>query len=659
MNRSIALFVALAVLVAHAFAIYYDESGVLAPPADAAYVAFRLGRSLAYLGQLVWNPGQPGFDSHPSLLWVGVCALVERLYWPINSAAQFLGATCSLATLVLVSRFQPTRIATLIAPLLLAASGGMAAAAVSGTEIPALTMLLAWAFLAFEKGRDRSLSITLLLAGLTRPEAWPFGAALFLIRWQEGRGRRAAPEQSPAPASLRPFLLPLVGCLLVHLWRFAISGQLFSSHGAGILSLGPGEIAAGLAYLRDFLVTTASPILLLFALGTLARGRLSRTGRRALALHLLWIAIITIEGGGAPTFAASLLPGLPLALIAAQEGMIEALDSPGRAWRSLAWTGFLLAFAGSAFASTQQRTWSELSLAQVHERWSEPAFPPRYGYRDRLGRSGLQEEIAVTARLRAVGVFLRDGVDPDRSVLTAWPGAIAYLSRLRVLDLLGRTDPIEPGGRNRSWVERSRIDLPASLERRADYLVPFNRHPGVAPSAEELARTWLAALDRAPEEPGRLDRVLEALLSYQLVAVPIEIEGSLGSGMPTAHYLLRRRELGLAPRLRLRLDGDHFAVELRHDGHLELADLRVQAIDAEGRVHHLEPTGSFRPQRVFSARAFLLVHPTGDRSVELMRARLPEALPPFVSLHAVLLTPGAQEEHSWSFASEEVVLPLR
>ena len=157
MNRTIALFVALVMLLAHVLSIHTDARGLVAVAWDQAHVPFRLGRNLIYEGQLAWNPGMEAFESYPSVLWVLLCALFERvsalMHGSVNVFAQTTGVLCALATTVVVSRVQPQRAAGLMAALILATSGAFAAAAVSGLETALFVWLLAWAFLAFERGR--------------------------------------------------------------------------------------------------------------------------------------------------------------------------------------------------------------------------------------------------------------------------------------------------------------------------------------------------------------------------------------------------------------------------------------------------------------------------------------------------------------------------
>ena len=123
MNRSVALFVALALLVAHALAIHTTASGDLAPPYDTAFAAFRVGRTLVHEGYLAWGPEMGGLDSYPSFLWVLFSYVIERTYLSINHWAQLMGGACALATVLLTSRFHSDRVASLVAPFLLAISG--------------------------------------------------------------------------------------------------------------------------------------------------------------------------------------------------------------------------------------------------------------------------------------------------------------------------------------------------------------------------------------------------------------------------------------------------------------------------------------------------------------------------------------------------------
>jgi len=656
MNRSIALFVALAVLVAHSLAIHTDGSATLAPPYDLAYVAFRIGQNVAHEGTLSWVQGLDAFDSYPSLLWIAVCAAAEYVWWvPINLFTQMLGMAAAMSTLVLASRFHPDRIASLIAPFLLAISGCVAAAAVSGTETALLMCCATTAFLAFERRWSTPLALALVLCGLTRPEGWLFAAAMFALRALQ------AVRQADLRRELTAFIAPGAAFVLVALWRLEHTGHALSAYSQALATLDEGELAGGLAYLADFFVTAASPALVAYAIWYLLRGRLSPTGARALLLFVLWSALIVAQGGGTMPFSISILPALPLGLIAAQEGMITALNSTRRWVRGVAWAGFLGAVSMSALASRGPADMGPIPLGELQAALMEPRFPPRYGYADRLGRAGLEEEIERTRTLRHIGIFMRENLDPAHSVLTPWPGSIAYLSRLSVLDLQGRTDPGAPGERQRPWSGRHRVDVLRALERRPDYVVPFLEPPARTPSEQDLASTWIHELDDRQPSESRAAQLAAALGEYELIAVPLSggarREGKRQRSREPA-FLLRRRALGLAPVVELVVDGEELAVLLSHHGHEQLATLLVWEAAGDGAQRFLDPTGRFVQAAAVQARTDLLVVPTGERPIELIRARLPAREGP-VTLHAVLRNPGAKGTQRYAMASAEAALSLQ
>lgn len=659
MNRSIALFVALAVLLAHSFALHNDGGGSLAPPYDATFVAYRLARNLVHEGALTWMAGAGDIESYPSFLWVLVSAVGERLNFSINHFCQRLGVVSAILTLILASRLHPDRIASLIAPMLLAISGAMAAAAVSGNETAALTLFATTAFLAFERDRKLLLGVSLMLAGLTRPEGWFLALALAGIRIAQ-RARQPRAERGPGGLGLEPFWIPAAGFLTSALARLGSTGRLVSDWSRDLAIADGARLERGLGYALDFLLVTSSPLLLGYALWYLVRGRLSPTGRHALLLFALWTALVVWQGGGGPIFGEALVPLLPVGLIAAQEGMITALNS-SRAWvRRLAWCSFLCAVAGSALASRTPADLGPLPLRAWQEGWSKPSYPPRYGYQDLLGRAGLREEIEKTTYLRGIGVFLRDELGPERTVLTAWPGSIAYLSRLRVHDLLGRVLPPAGEARRRPWYGSHRVDLLAELGRDLDYVVPFNELPARIPAPGELVGFWLNDLEHDPGRPGVREELLRKLEEYELIAVPIELGlGSQSEPVRSSTYLLRRRELGIAPQLEIALDEGGFTVRARNEGHRQLADLWVRGRCEQGKTWYLDPTGAFHEERPLLARAYLMLYTTGERPIELIRGRIPQSAPRLVELSAVLRNPRAQGLHSFSFASAEKSVLLR
>ena len=652
MNRSFALFVALAVFVAHAFATHSDASGDLAAPGDAAYAAFRIARNIVHEGSWSWQYGEAGIDAYPSTLWVWMNAFAERVYWPSYRFVPTVGIVAGLLTMIIASRFHRDRIASLITPLLLAISGGFAAAAVGGTEWSLFTFFVLTSFASLEKDHPRYLAVSLALAGWTRPEGWLVALVLLgmqlVRRKREGRG------------ALWPFAVAAVAALLLGLLRFQQTGSWISPTWRHLFSPAPDRWSNGLADFASFVAIYASPLLVLFSVWYFVRGRLTDTGRRALELFVVWTLIAIASGGGREGFHQVFLPGLPLALIAAQEGMICALNSPRQLVRGTAWTTFVIAVLGAGLAS---RTGGDLGPLPL-ERWQRgldrtTQSAERFGYDNHLGRDGLNESLRKAALLRAVGLYLRDHTDSHAGVGSFWPGSIAYLSRRDVWDLGGRATPIAEGVPLRSWSSDLHVDLGRALERRPDYLVPRARFADTVPTKDELAEEWLRGVDEAPSDPQHIATVRAALDDYELITVPIEPRlGRTAAQRREPFHLLRRRDLDLRPRLTVDFEEGQLRVLLRSSGSEQLADLRVLVEDSAGRRYALNPRGQAVEEDGIRARVRLLVVPTDERAVQAFQVDLGESADHLARVHAVLLNPRASGEDDYDLVSDEVVLEL-
>src|SRR6185503_15732826 len=104
--------------------------------------------------------------------------------------------------------------------------------------------------------------------------------------------------------------------------------------------------------------------------------------------------------------------------------------------------------------------------------WETPRGALARAYPRQLGRQGLVDEIQAVEHLRTLAVYLKDRVSADATILTAWPGAIGYISRKEVLDLSGRAWPLPGFERPFSWRGVTRVDVAASLADDIDYIVP-------------------------------------------------------------------------------------------------------------------------------------------------------------------------------------------
>ncbi len=636
MNRTTVVLFALVILLSHGLAIHQTSEGAFAAPYELAHVAYRLARNLVHLGSAAWNPGGAMVESYPSPLWVLLCAAAERLYLRSGLFSQVLGVVSMLATIGLLAQFSPKRMAGLVAPLLLAASGSAAAAGTSGTEMALVMLLLTAAFLAFERGWHRLLSALLALLVVARPEGMPLVlvfAVLFVL------GPRAAGTTRRPPG--RVFALPLIAALVGLLLRRSWTGAWLSPTESGLLQADRAQWGLGLRYLQGFLASSGSAFLLALPLALLAVGKLSATGRRALAVALVWCALVAGAGGDALPMWNALAPVLPLLFLSVQEAITELLDRAPRL-APAAWTLLLLAVGGSFLVSKTPGDLGPLLLERFQRWWMEPSEPLARAYGRPLGRQGLATEIREVERLRSLSAFLRERVGQTSTILTPWPGTVACLSRKRVFDLLGRATPAPGETRPASWRGRPRLDLVRMFQLEPDYVVVLLEGLEVGSSPVQILRRWLDHYDLQGDEERRLFELLSALSPYELISVPVSEEAPLAPTVtPRPYLLLRNRRLGLSPSLEIVCDGTEFRVLALHQGPQQVVDLKVWVVDQAGRTWAMSPTGGFVEGAVdeVSTRTGVLLYSTGPRPIQMVRGNLPRGLR-VVEVDARLYNPG-------------------
>jgi hypothetical protein len=664
MNRTIALFLALVILLAHTLALHKNPAGEIAAPYDAVYVPIRMARHYVQGGSFAWNLSQEAAESYGSPAWVLIAAIPERL-WRLGiqgpAFSQLVGTLAALATAVVLARFSRVRLAGVVAPVLFVVSGAVAAAAASGTEATLLAFALTLAFLAFERRRSGMLAVALVLAVLIRDEGVLFAALLFAFEMARARERaRAGPETEP---SLRLAFVPaLAAALAVMLARLTWTGHVLSPWAHSLLALQGAQLREGLQYVRDFFVTTGGPLLFALPLVFLARGTLTGVGRRACALTLFWTVLVVLSGGDDLPFHQRMVPILAILFVAVQEAMTRALDSRRRGLPQVAWALFLLGVCLSALASKYPGDLGPLRLEKLHRRWMSAHTRPPFGYgkEHSLGRIALDQEIRVGEKLRAIGAFMRGQLDPAHAVLSPWPGLLGYISRLEVIDALGRATPLPGESQPRAWVGNARVDVVRLLQEGPEYVVPTLGFESQAPSINEIAEMWSLGLDIQPGVLARGLAIREQLEQYELITVPSEpAAGRLARRGPGRFYLLRRKgaEIDLSPALKVTVNGRDFRVEVQHGSHEQLVDLRVQVQDREGRLWTMRPTGEFSVDGEVVARSSILLFPTGTRSIELLRGRVPDGMEP-VQIRAVLRNPGARGEFLFTTACAEVAVTL-
>ncbi len=636
MNRAVATLVAIATLLAHALALHTAGDGALAAPFEAAHATFRLGRSLALEGDFSWGVGLFGLDSTPSPLWVLVSALGEALPVPVTTFAQVASMGAAVATLGLVMRFSGSRLAGLVAPTLLVTLGAMASAAAAGTETTLVAALLVGVLYCLRRGWNRALAMALVALWFTRPEAaLTFPVCLALV-WAIRR-RPIDGETRPSFLAILPVLVLICaeGFLRTRLGQGALPPAVGTILGTlrealpGAPEASSGRVQLGLLWLWELGRSSVSPLLGLGPLILWTLGRLSRLGGQALALALAYLAAIVLQGGGDQPFLQSALPAMPLLFLAVQEALFTILDSERWGTEKAAWTVVLVGILGSIFASRFPGDLGPLPLEGPARTWQTTSAPAAPGRRKVLGRLALADELERTSRLRRLGNFLREHADPEETILTPWPGAIAYLSRMPTLDFLGRAT-LAPGREALlPWAGPHRVDAVRALDQGADYVI-FTTTPLVrTPTEEDIARDWLRSLDSEAFSPGRLQEIAAALGQYELVGVPLgERRRRPDQHRGTALFFLRRRALGRAPALAVGISGGQLRVEVQHPGHQQLADLTVEAFDEIGQRWNLSPAGTWTADQGVHARMSLLLAPTGSRSMLLVEGTLPTEWPP-------------------------------
>jgi len=523
--------------------------------------------------------------------------------------------------------------------------------------------LLATAFVGLEHGRSRFAALGLALLVVTRPEGILAAIALAIQtllrhrmkrRTGTGAGRGRVPTRHHYRIPSMVVFLPAFVTLAI---AQALGASLLSDL-ARIVRPDTATVVHGLQQLRDFLVATISPLLLVFPLVALVMGELSGIGKRALFIALVWCAASVAAGGGPAAFDIAFTPALPIAFIAIQQGIARALDTYRANMERLSWVAIALAIAGSLLASRFPGDLGSLGLRDVQERAWTAAAPPPPGRDALIGRSALFSEIRLTVGLRRVGSFLRDRLPEDATVLSPWPGALGYLTGVQVVDLFGRTTMLSPG-RRVSWSpEPPTVDLRTALATEPDYIVPTigGLESLVSGELNDGLPESLFACDPSDGEELRID-IAALLTRYELVVTTGRGPDTQLDARPLV--LLRKRGLSKAPTLRFarRRSGlIEFRVGFEQTGSgtpdadlPQVYDAIVTAIRADGTREILDPTGRPRgtdrprgqtvPEASVRTIVGVVIDPRWSPAVSLARipADVLNADPPIVTLGARLL----------------------
>jgi hypothetical protein len=418
-------------------------------------------------------------------------------------------------------------------------------------------------------------------------------------------------------------LVIVLGAMMVA--RRLVSGSWFSAFHKGLLETDLEQSRLGLHYLAGFFVSSASaPLIALPVLMTLA-GLLSGTGRRALFLFAAWLGVVALVGGDSLPFWNVLAPALPLGFVAIQSAISEWLDRHAN-HAALAWGVLLAAVTGSLLASKLPGDFGPLPMRPFIEAWMRPGEEIADAFPHQHGRQGLLGELRRVESLRSIGIFLRDKTPPDARVATFTPGAIGYLTRKHIVDLLGRTQPPPYDTHSQSWSGQPKVDLVQALEQPADYVVP-DVWSVSSPSLTEILHGWLRRYDVVGDRPERFRELTEVLRRFEVVTVPVPTSSESPATTGAAPFLmLRDKKLGPTPRVEIHRDGRSIAIDVLHEGHRQVVDLAVLLVDQDGTSWNMAPTGEWRSANGIDARTNLLVYDTGAHPIRMLSGELPEGL---------------------------------
>jgi len=656
MNRTTVLILALVLFLAHILALHQGQLGAFALPADIAHVNYQVGRNLVHgQGSVWWPGGTPAAileEGGTSLVWTLLAAWSEFWNWSPVRTSSAVGIIAALLAVVWTARLSRSRLVGMTAMVLLVVSGPFASSAADGTETAFFTSLVVLSLLALERRRSTWLGCSLALLVLTGSLGAPLALGFLLAALHIGR------TEGPPISLARSFLPPAVALGVLVVGRLSHGAPALTPDLAHLLALDKAQAMVGLATLESMVRGTIAPLLVLLPLLQLVLGHLSGTGKRALGLGLLWVLLVVLTGASDRPMHAVFVPALPLLFLSVQEAFVSGLDRRPQL-EGLAWAGLSIACLGSMLASKNPGDLGPLATESALEAMAEnrPALVEAWS-RETSGRAHLVEDLQDGERLRALGLFLRDQVSADARILTPWPGAIGYLSRRQVVDLLGRVPGRDASAE--SWRGPRRVDVVEALAARPEYVVPWIESRLRPPTRDELVELLLERHDELGATPERSADLAAALEPYELVSVPIperEADLTMPAGSPA--FLLRLRSLGLSPRLSLipddRAEPSRVTVQVQHDGHHQIAELEVQLELTDGSLVHLRPDGRSDEGRV-RARTETLLFPTGTRRVELFSLDLTGR--EVRRVRARLLTPMSDPDDPLSVACEPVELTL-
>ena len=423
-----------------------------APLADDAFIFMRYAQHIAAGYGLVWNIDDPPVEGFTSFSQQMVYALLALARLPQVSPAPWLGVGWGLLTLFLTHRLlqyvnPAAPLSNGLALLWLALSPGVVAWSITGMETLLFTATLtgsAWSYLAFRLGRGTGWAAGLWfsLAALTRPEAIALLAAtlLFDLAWSLRRGEGYF---NRARLALALTFGVIYGGYYLWRWRyfgFPFPNTYYTKTGGGLV-----QLQGGLFYLYDsWRFAFGGNAGLLFALGLSLNWRKQTWARLyLLVLTATLLGVVALNGGdhfGGGRFITPLLPWLYALLSSGlRDGLVRLPFTAGPVVKTTALAALVALPLSSWWASAPYQTalvgWN--SLGQTRPSAKTPAgwLPPAqanhgYAFTDWV------------AGFVVMGQSLQAFAAPTDSLAAVPVGAIGYYSQIRIIDMVGLTDPV-------------------------------------------------------------------------------------------------------------------------------------------------------------------------------------------------------------------------
>lgn len=378
---------------------------------DDAWLQLRYARNLAAGEGMVFNPGEP-VEGYSGFLWIVILASAARLGLPLAATARVSGLLLSIAALPAAAAAAASRprgpgggrtdpAALFAAPLVIAASIPWAVWAMSGSEVPLYTFLAAAGTALVVRRRPAAAQAAVFsLLALVRWEGLLLLGASLVIAASGERGRREALRGAGVAALL------LVPYAAWKVWWFGslVPNRVYAASGPPAVMLRNGLVYAGGFLARYGWIAAA---------GTAMAGRDGLRERRILVplafVALLLIAAVASGGDPSPQYRL-LVPAVVLSAVILAAGLDRLVMRLGTARAAPTVLAVAFAFAvmvpGSLSHDTVRR-----------ERVTVEAFA-------RLG-----------GRLGAI-------LPPGAVIACGSTGAIGFHSGLRVIDILGYTEPV-------------------------------------------------------------------------------------------------------------------------------------------------------------------------------------------------------------------------